>query len=103
MGIAQNAKTFARKHVSRSILDKSYSIDEFYWYSRLYIRFVSHYLDSFLRSGVTEDAVNYIGLIETYADDWIQENPDIHCEKGGVCIPYKEKRQLYIEAVTETI
>lgn len=103
MSILQKSSAFALRHVGRNIVDGTYIEDEFQWYRRLYTRFLNHYLDSFLRGGVTIDALRSVGLIGDRADDWLHENPGFHCERGGCCIPHAEMKRLYIEVISETI
>lgn len=103
MNIKEKAKRFADRHVGRNCVDNSFSRDEWYWYNRLYFRFLSFHLDQCLRIRINENAFGLPGIIEERAEDWLGENPRFHCERGAICHSGERMKELYAETIKENL
>lgn len=103
MSISENARKFANRHVARNCADGSYNQDTWNWYYRLYFRFIAFDFEKSLCSGITERAFTLKGITEEHADDFVYEHPNIHCERGAICIGDGWLKKLYIEVMTEVL
>lgn len=102
MSLIKKAEIFANKHCGRRPDGQIDDKDNWDWWFRLYLRIVEYELHKSQQYRVLLNYASETGLIECGAIDFVYEHPNIHNERGAICISGKELTELYVSVIQET-